>query len=784
MSDLKVVGHSVVRSDAFAKATGAAKYTVDMVRPDMLVAKAKWPAYPHALIKSIDVSKAEALPGVEAVMLAKDLPGKNGYGPMVADKPVIAETKVCYEGDPVALVAAVDEETALKAVDLIEVEYEVLPAYDNPMDAIKEDAVIIHPNSPFAEDGNICNTVTVTTGDVDKAFAEADVIIENDYETPYQEHTYFEQDICVAEYDWNTGGLTITSPSQAVFQGRRNLSLVYGLPQSKVRCVCPYVGAGFGGKEDSCMDVSAVAGVLALKTKKTVVFQLTREEVFRTTGKRHACWIHHKLGATKDGKIVAVEATTYLGKGAYVSMSGFKAPAYAVVQRTAIYAAGTYYCPNYRTKSMGVYTNTPYGTAFRGFGVPQATYAMECQMDELARKLGMDRLAIRRLNMLKDGDQMVTGTFAMKERGLGLGECFDAVEKYAKWDQPFDHGTGPIKRGRAVCAFMYGTGIPLMFEGACVSAIINTDGSVQLNYSSTEMGQGIATTGAQMFAEEMGMKYTDIEVHFSDTLASPDSGPTVGSRSTVIVGNAIRDAARQLKANLFPVAAQMIGAQLGFTVDQRDLTAEDSKIHIKGRPDIGLTYAQVVGKAYVTQVPLAVIGKWYPPHPGFQQPSGHGPTMHTFAYGAHYVEISVDTETGMMSVDKTVYACDIGKAINPIIVEGQMEGASVQAFGYGMMEEELFDTKRRNGKMENATFHSYVIPTAMDVPSDKTTIVVECPNELGPWGAKGIGEPGIIPGAPAIRNAFLDATGISVGKIPLTPYYVMEQIEKAQKKEA
>lgn len=781
MKDLQVVGHSVERSDAFAKATGAAKYTRDLIRPDMLVGKVKWPDYPHAIIKSIDVSAARALPGVETVMLVEDLPGKNGYGPMVADKPVIADGKVCYEGDPVALVAAVDEETAKKAVELIKVEYEVLPAYDNPLDAIKPDAVIIHPDSPFAEEGNICNTVTVDTGDVDEGFAKADIIIENDYELPYVEHCYFEQDIAIAEYDNNTGGLTITSPNQAVFQGRRHLAGVYGLPQAKIRCVCPYVGGGFGGKEDSCLDVSAVAGVLALKTKKTVVFELSREEVFRTTGKRHSAFIHHKLGATKDGKIVAVEATTYLGKGAYVSMSGFKAPAFAVVQRTAIYAAGTYYCPNYRTKSMGVYTNTPYGTAFRGFGVPQATYPMECQMEELAKATGIDSIELRRMNMLKDGDRMVTGTFVMKDRGLGLGECFDKVKEYANWDAPFDHGTGPIKRGRGIAAFMYGTGIPLMFEGANVSMLINTDGSVQLNYSSTEMGQGIATTGAQMCAEVMGMNYKDIEVHFSDTLASPDSGPTVGSRSTVLVGNAIRDAAEQMKNNLWPVAAQLIGEKLGFKVDMRDLEAENSTIHIKGHPEIGVTYAQVVAKAYISQVPLAVIGSWYPPHPGFQQPSGHGPTMHTFAYGAHYVEIAVDTETGDIKLEKSVYACDIGKAINPIIVEGQVEGAAVQAFGYGIMEEELFDTKKRNGKMENATFHSYLIPTAMDVPEHKT-IIVECANELGPWGAKGIGEPGIIPGAPAIRNAFKDATGISTFTIPLTPVRVLEAIENAEKK--
>jgi len=766
MKELRYVGHNVMRSDAKAKVRGATLYTHDLIRPDMLVAKALWSKYPHALIKRVDVTKAEALDGVAAVMTAKDLPGRNSYGPMVQDKPVIAVDKVCYEGDPVAILAAVDEKTALKALSLIEVEYEVLPAYDDPREAIKDDAIIIHPDSEFAEKGNLLTTVAVNMGDVDAAFAMVDIIIENDYETPMVDHCYFEQDICIAEPDLATGGIKLTSPNQAVYQGRRALAGVFNLPQAKVQCISPYVGGGFGGKEDSTLDVSAVAGVLALKIKKPVYFALTREETFRTTGKRHPSYIHHKLGAMKDGTIVAVEAHTYLNKGAYVSMGGAKAPAFGVTMRTAIYAGGAYYIPNARTRSYSVYTNNPYGTAFRGFGVPQATFAMECQIEELAKVTGMGSFEIRRKNMLRHGQKMITGTYMSKERGMGLGDCFDAVEKEMGYQKPFDHGSGHILRGRGLGAFMYGTGIPLLFEGANVSLTLNTDGSLQLCYSSTEMGQGIVTTGAQMAAEVLGLKLEDVIVSASDTQTSPDSGPTVGSRSATIVGNAICNGAQQLRDRLIKVAADMFG------LDYRDVDAADSKFFLKANSDVFLTFTEVIQAAYKNQVPLSVIGSWYPPKPGFTQPDGRGETMHAYAFGAQGIELEVDTQTGEISLLKSVYAVDIGKAINPIIVEGQIEGAAVQAIGWALMEEHFM----KEGKMENSSFHNFLIPTTLDVPPHKS-IIVECPNELGPFGAKGIGEPGIIPAAPAIRNAFWDATGVKVNVIPLTPVRVLEALE-------
>lgn len=765
---LGVVGGRLNRVDALAKALGTAKYTADMKRPDMLIGKALFAKYPHAVIKRIDVTKAEQLDGVFAVMTAKDLPGRNGYGIMCPDKPVIAADKTRYEGDPVALVAAIDEQTAQKALELIEVDYEVLPAYDDPREAMKETAVNIHENHPAAEKGNILLTINLNKGDVEKAFAEADIIIENDYETPIVEHCYLEPDVCIAEPDPITGGLTLISAQQAVYATKRCLAPVFGLPHNKVRTVSPIVGGGFGGKEDSTLDVCAVAGVLALKTKRTVYFELTREEVFRTTGKRHATYIKHKLAAKNDGTISAIDVFTVLDKGAYVSMGGIQTPLHAVTMRSVIYAGGNYNIPNARARSHSVFTNHPYACAFRGFGAPQAHFAIECQMDELARRLNMDPIELRRKNILRDGDSTIYGQVMMESRGLGLEECVDKVKEKIEWDKPFERGGGVKRRGRGVGLFMYGTGIPLLFEGASCFANLQLDGTLNIGIGSTEMGQGLVTALTQIASETLGIKPGDIAFSYSDTAMSPDSGPTVGSRSVVMVGNAVKDACLKIRKNMLDFAAGQI-----FNQNPQDLTIENSKVFAAGSPEQALDFSAVVVKAFNSQVPLAVIGTWYPPKPSFNTETGQGNPCHTYTFGAQGIEIEVDTETGVINVLRSVLACDVGKAVNPTIVEGQMEGGAAQAIGWGIMEENIME----NGVMQNAAFHNYLIPTVQDLP-DLESIIVEHPNELGPFGAKGIGEPPIIGAGPALRNALYDALGIKINVIPLTARRVLAEIKK------
>jgi CO/xanthine dehydrogenase Mo-binding subunit len=768
LDDLRIVGERKNRVDGIAKALGQAKYTADLKRKDMLIGKALFAKYPHAIIKKVDVTKAAQLEGVHTVMTARDLPGRNAYGVLVPDKPVIADSKTRYEGDPVALVAAISEEIARKALELIEVEYEPLPVYDDPREAMKPDAVRIHENHPAAEDGNILCVIKLDRGDIDKAFAEADIVLENDYETPMVDHCYLEPDVCIAEPDTLTGGLTLICPAQAVYANRRGLAPVFGLPQNKLRIVSPIVGGGFGGKEDSSLDVSAIAGVLALKTKRTVYFELTREEVFRTTGKRHATFINHRLAATKDGKITAIDVRTVMDKGAYVSMGGVKEPLHGVTMRTVVYAAGPYAVPNARARSYSVFTNHPYSCAFRGFGAPQAMFAMECQMDELARRLKMDPTELRLKNMLRDGDCTITGQVMKESRGLGLGECIEKVKHNFGWDKPIERGEGPIRRGRGFGAFIYGTGVPLLFEGANCVANLQLDGTLSVAIGSTEMGQGLSTALAQIAAETLGMAFEDVLIMFSDTSTSPDSGPTVASRSVVMVGNAVAHACNQLRDRILGVAAKHF-----FKADPRDLTMQAGKIFVTGRPEKSEKLAVVAAKAYTSQVSLAVIGTWYPPQPSFSSVDGQGNPCHAYAFGAQALEVEVDTETGVINVLRSVFACDIGKAINPVNVEGQMEGGVAQAVGWGLMEESIMD----KGVMQNAAFHNYLIPTVKDLPHLES-IIVEHPNELGPFGAKGIGEPPIIPAGPAIRNAVYDALGIKINTIPLTARQVLMAIKQ------
>ncbi len=771
MEQNHIVGKSIARVDAMAKAQGSAKYTADFKSEGMLIGKALFAKYPHALIKSIDTSKAEKLKGVFAVMTAKDLPGRNGYGILCPDKPVIADKKVKYEGDPVALVAASSENIAKEALELIEVEYEVLPAYDDPREAMKEDAISIHEAHPAAEKGNLLLTANLDHGDIEKAFKEADIVIENIYKTPMVEHCYLETDVCIAEPDSVTGGITLISPQQAVYATRRSLAPVFGLPHHKIRAKCPIVGGGFGGKEDSVLDVASVAGVLALKTKKTVFFELSREEVFRTTGKRHATYIKHRMAATKDGKITAVDVETVLDKGAYVSMGGLREPLHAVTMRTVAYAAGVYLVSNARVRSYSVFTNHPYSCAFRGFGVPQAIFAIECQIDELARKLNIDPTEIRMKNMLKDGDRTIFGQVMKESRGLGLGECIEKVKARMNWEGPFDKGKGTVKRGRGFGVFMYGTGVPLPFEGANCYINLQTDGTVNVYLASTEMGQGLSTAMAQLAAETLGVKMEDVLVSFSDTGMAPDSGPTVGSRSTVIVGNAVVDGCKKLRNRMLNVASSM------FDEDVRDLEIKDSKVFVVGKTERMLPFGTVVAKAFNCQISIATVGTWYPPKPSFRHEDGQGNPMHTYTFGAHGMEIEVDIETGHITVNRSVMAIDIGKAINPVSVEGQMEGGAAQGIGWAIMEEEFMNS----GYMENAAFHNYLIPTTMDLP-DFESIIVEHPNDLGPYGAKGIGEPPIIPAAPAIRNAVYDALGVKINEIPLTPERILAAIKEYENK--
>ena len=522
MHELHYVGRRMQRPDALAKATGAAQYTADLVvhRRDVLHAKALYPPYGHAKILRIDTSKAAALPGVAIVMTADDLPGENGYGGMIHDKPVIAKDEVFYEGDPVALVAAEDLKTAEKAVSLIEVEYEPLESYDSPADMLREDAPVLHREYPIPRKGNISDEVLIRKGDVKTAFEAADVVVDNWYKTPMLDHAYLEPDCALAEPDPVQGGITIYSPQHAVQLAKKALCGAFNMPQSKIRVISQVVGGGFGGKEDSTFDASVVAGVLAIKTGRPVFYELTRDEVFKNTGKRHAAAIHHRLAADKEGNILGIEVDSIIDKGAWKSID-------AIPSRTAQYAGSVYRIDNALTHSWSVFTDHPYGCAFRGLGCPQATFAVESQMDELAEKLGIDPIDLRMKNLLRPGDTTIWGQEMLEERGLGIAECLTRVREAIGWDKPLTPSEDPdVRRGKGVACYMYGTGTGYITDGAHCFVQAQPDGSLNIGISSNELGQGFLIAMRQIAADTFGVPIEKVYLDFSDSAASVEAGAT------------------------------------------------------------------------------------------------------------------------------------------------------------------------------------------------------------------------------------------------------------------
>ena len=761
MKELRYVGQRCLRTDSAAKVTGAAKYTADLVvsRNDVLYAKALRPPYGRARIVSIDTSEAKALPGVAIVMTADDLPGTNTYGGMIHDKPVIAKDIVQYEGDPVALVAAEDLKTAEKAISLIRVEYEPLEAYDDPQMMLEEGAPLLHPHYVVPKTNNISDEVVVQKGDVKEAFEKADVVIDNWYRTPMLDHAYLEPDVALAEPDPVQGGITIYSPQHAVHLARKAMCGAFNMPQSKIRVISQVVGGGFGGKEDSTFDVSVIAGVLAIKTGRPVYYELTREEVFKGTGKRHASVIHHRLAADKTGKILGIEVDSIVDKGAYKSID-------AIPSRTAQYAGGPYAIDTAYCHSWSVFTNHPYGCAFRGLGSPQAHFAVESQMDELADKLGMDPIELRLKNILRDGDRTIYDQVMLEERGLGLEECILKAREAIKWDEPLDQSNPRIRRGKGFACFIYGTGTGFPTDGAHCFVQAQPDGSFNIGISAKELGQGFLVAMRQIAAETLGVSMDKIYLDFSDSASSPESGATVASRTTTFMGNAVMDGCKKLRERFLQVASGMMKS------DARHLTIEDGMVFQLGRKEEAIPLGSVILKAFATQVPLSTVGSWYPPMT-YPNAINQGDKMHTYAFGAQAVKVAVDIETGEITVEDTVLACDVGKAINPDTVEAQMHGGMAQAISWTLMEEHFMN----QGKMKNFTYHDYLIPTAKDLP-ELRTIIVEHPNCLGPYGAKGIGEPPIVGAAPAIRNAVRDAIGISINEIPMTPVRIMDALRQ------
>ncbi|HEY6952591.1 MAG TPA: xanthine dehydrogenase family protein molybdopterin-binding subunit, partial [Bacteroidota bacterium] len=740
-----IVGKPERRVDSWGKVTGRAKFADDYNVGHQLVGKVLRSKYPHANILRIDTSKARALAGVHAVLTAADIPGSKVFGVVDKNQAILAEDRVRYLGDGVALVAATTKEIAEKAVSLIEVEYEPLSVVSDPEDATKPDSPVIHG------DKNEFVHHKVRKGDVAKGFAQSDFVLEKKFKTQFIEHSYIEPEAVLAEPD-EQGGIMITGSIQNLFSSRRSVAAALNLSLNKVQLVQATLGGSFGGKDEAMTSMCCRAALLAMKTGMPVKMVNTREESMLESYKRHPYVLYYKWGAKTDGSITAMESRIIADGGAYASMSQF------VTWRSVVQATGPYYCENVKTDVYAVYTNNNYTGAMRGFGSPQVNFAIESMMDELAEKVGVSPLEIRMKNGFETGavtatGQKLTHVVSLKEV---LTKAAEAIEFDKKW----------IKyRNASKAEKMLGVGLACSYRGVSLGAegtdaaetivSVQTDGSVIVSSGVTDMGQGAQTQMSQIAAEVLGISMDRIQFLNTNTSRVADSGPTVASRGTIMGGSAAKNAAENVRKTLLEVGSAMV------SVDPKQLDLRDNYLVNAANGQRLASFAELATECFNKGKPMIGLGWHKSPKTSWDEEHGQGEAYFTFVYGANAAEVEVDTETGKVDVKDFVSVHDVGKAINRAMVEGQMCGGVAMGIGYGLLEEFEFD----DGIPKQLNFDEYLIPTSMDVPRIKT-IIVENEDPTGPFGAKSVGEPTNELAAPALVNAIFNATGRRILEIP------------------
>ncbi len=720
------VGKSLPRIDARDKVTGTTLYSGDLQISGMLHMKLLFAERPHARVLNITTNKAENAAGVVAVYTAKDVP-LNEYGLQIPDQPVLCgpgSSKpytdiVRFVGDQVAVVVARTEVEAEAAVKLIEVEYKDLPLLSNPTIALRPDAPILHPDRG---DTNVCVHYKIRKGDLDEAFAKADVIVEGEYHTPVQEHAYLQPEAGLAYID-DEGRITIEAGGQWTHADRETIAHSLGLPEEMIRVIYPAIGGAFGGRED--MSVQIVLALAAWKLKQPVKIIWSRRESMIGHGKRHAVSIKAKWGATKDGKLIAAENELIGDGGAYMYTSN------KVLGNAAITSTGPYFIPNAKVDVFGVYTNNVPGAAFRGFGAPQALFMAESQMNKLAEKLGLDPIEFRLKNALRDGDLMSFGTPVPSQ--VSIVQCIEAARDQFKWKKAKKKNSKPhLARGHGFAAGFKNVGFSFGYQENCWSKVeIHGNGKMDrviVHQAGAEVGQGLHTVMIQMAAHVLGVSENKVEIRTSDSATQGNSGSASASRLTFMAGNSVKGAAE--------------AALTKWNAEERPAIAEFKYLAPRTTP--------------------------------FDHETGYSTPNFAYAYVAQAAEVEVDTETGHVRVIRIVSADDIGKAINPELVIGQIEGAIVQAHGYAVIE----DYKTKDGRVLTDQLSTYLIPTILDIPESVESVLVEIPDPNGPWGARGLGELPFLPVAPAIAAAIHDATGVWISEFPFTPERVLRALGK------
>jgi 4-hydroxybenzoyl-CoA reductase alpha subunit len=750
-----VINTPVHNIDGIAKITGRAEYTFDITLPRMLHGKILRSPYPHAEILHIDTSQAERLKGVKAVLTGKDTLGKKQgiwrRFKELCDEEILARDKVRYIGEPVATVAAVDEDTAEEALDSIEVEYNPLPGAFEPLEAIKEGAPQIHEHA----ERNINVTRHIEWGDVDEGFKNADYVREDWFRCSSQAHVCMETHCAVADYS-PEGKLTVYTSTQSHYYIKVLLAEILGLRENDVRVISRYTGGGFGSKFelDSAQFCSSLLSMTLCQPVKIV---LTREEEFSATKRRTPMFYYVRSGVKKDGAFLAKEARVFTEGGAYTAMGA------TALYLTGFFQSFPYVWPSYRYDGYRVYTNTAPTSAMRGFGAPQATFCAETQIDLISDELGIDPIDIRRKNAMYPGYE-VPGQATIQS--CGLGQCLDKIDDWIK-----SRGKLPPNRGIGISAYGFMSGgifnwfdTPYAFSSAVLQ--INIDGKVDLFVGSQDMGQGSNTTMAMICAEELGVKLEDIRLHMGDTENCPVDLGAWGSRETLMQGNAVKMAASKAKQQILEFAMAKLAPNIVY-----DLDIKDGWIHLIARPERGLSFYDVVKEVIRGKDGQPIIAR------GHYTPHRKGMISPAYSFGVQAIETDVDPDTGKITLKNCVTAHDCGQVINPLGVEGQLEGAIAMAAGYGFTEDLPMD----EGKILNPNLVDYMLLRATEMPETEV-MEVETHEPEGPFGAKEAGEGLTNPTAGALGNAVFHATGISIKNLPITPEKVLNALKENKKK--
>jgi CO/xanthine dehydrogenase Mo-binding subunit len=732
---VSIVGESITRVDALSKVIGSARYPGDFNLPGQVYMKILFSGKAHAIIRKIDTTQVEKYPGVIAVFTAKDVPN-NVYGLISPDQPVLCgpgsnrefADRVRFIGDQIACVVAESEKIAEHAIKLIQVEYEDLPVVTDPVLAMGDSAVLLHPD----RGSNVFGHYRIRKGDTDAAFREADVIVEGEYHTPAQEHAYLQPEAGLSYID-EEGRVTVIVGGQWTHEDQEQIAHSLNLPLEKIRVIYPAIGGAFGGREDMSIQIVLALAAWRLEQRginRPVKIIWSREESIIGHHKRHPYILKAKWGATKEGKVIAAQVALVADGGAYIYTST------KVMGNATLMCTGPYDIPNVKVDSYAIYTNNLPNGAFRGFGGPQGAFEAESQMNKLAEKLGMDPVELRMRNIVKEGSLLSVGT--PLPPGVSLDKVVEKCAITGDWTNTktgWQRKAGQtissksvLKRGLGFACSYKNVGFSFGAPEKC-TAIIELHGKdkiekVILHHAGADVGQGSHTVFAQMTAEACGVPFDKVELDMADTATSGNSGSVSASRMTFMAGNSIRGAA--------------------------ELALEKWKN--EERPAIA-TYTYIPPKTTP-----------FDPETGKCEPN------FSYGYVAEVVDVEVDTETGQLSIRNVICVDEVGKAINPELVRGQIEGAVVQAAGYGVLENFI----QKNGKVLTPTLSTYLIPTVLDIPDTIQSVIMETPDPRGPWGARGMGEMPYLPFVPALTAAIHAATGVWFDEFPLTPERVLE----------